>query len=1293
MAVLSVLGLGLAAYYTEQAALESQAIKQLTAVADLKKERLVAWLQERQGDVRMLAINKLNQDHFTQLLARHISPSWKMAVAAFMTDSLIALQEARVGYDEITFVDTNGTVIVTTDPDLVGQPTPHKFMVTQTLAAAEGDFIQDIHRDPHSGQPLMIFGHTVQALDLENGTVLPEVVGVVYIVVKMEETIYPIIRAWSGMGTTGETLLMRSEGESVLFLNNLRFDEDAALTLRLAADTPSGQLGQMVAQGAEGIAQTRDYRGASVLVAYRHIPDINWELVAKEDVDEAFGAIYALAERIGTVSVVILVAASLISVMLSRTLTKPLAHLVTAIQTVTAGNLTTEIEIIQSDEIGLLAASFNQMTSQLNHTHQQTQEALAKLSEQRRLLQTVLRNIPAGVWVVEAPSGKPLLYNDYGHRLFGPLLEAETKPERLAETYGAYRLGTDELYPMEQMPVVKGMLGESSMVDDMEIRHQDGSRTLIQVFGAPILDDAGQVTASIAIFQDITERKQAEIALQRSETQYRTLVETMNDGLVILDTQGLITYVNDRYCQMFGYPREALLGYPVTNLLDETNKQMLREELGKRQAGISTPYELAVTHQAGHQVLTIISPQPVYNDRKQVTGSFAVITDITERKRAEEELRDREQKFRGLIEQSRDGIWLTDEQGLVIEWNESLEQITGIQARDVLGQSIWDIQFQMQSKSPDNPDINQTLKRQYQELLQTGTSFLINQLLEQEYLHPNGTYRRVQGTVFPVKTNQGYMLGGITRDVTEHHRAELALIESERRYRLLVEQATDGFFLIKHATAQFLDVNQQACDNLGYTRQELLAMSVPDINDGPQRYQELYGNMVPGVPMTVERVHKRKDGSTFPVEIRIGLFKETNGEKYMVALARDITQRKLSEQELRQAKEAAEAANRAKSEFLANMSHELRTPLNSILGQSEILQEQIYGSLNPEQLDALTYIEKGGHHLLSLINDILDLAKIEAGKLDFELSLVSVADVCQASLQFVKQTALEKQIKLHVDLDKLVISMIADERRLVQILINLLSNAVKFTPAGGEIGLGVEGDAELGLVYFVVWDSGIGIPSEAQARLFQPFEQLDGKLSRPYEGTGLGLSLVSQLTAMHGGTVSLESVVGQGSRFTVALPWQSAWDDTAGRQQPLPLEQPQDNLKTNEPFFWGHHILLVEDNESNTDILSKYLVSYGYRITIAHNGLEGVALAQAEKPDVILMDIQMPVMDGFEAIRQIRADNELTRVPIIALTALAMADDKEHCLDVGANNYLSKPFSLAEVLQTIETELQQAKKL
>jgi len=380
-------------------------------------------------------------------------------------------------------------------------------------------------------------------------------------------------------------------------------------------------------------------------------------------------------------------------------------------------------------------------------------------------------------------------------------------------------------------------------------------------------------------------------------------------------------------------------------------------------------------------------------------------------------------------------------------------------------------------------------------------------------------------------------------------------------------------------------------------------------------------------------------------------------------------------------------AARLKDEFLANMSHELRTPLSGILGLSEALQEEVYGSLNREQLKSLHSIEVAGHHLLSMINDILDVSKIDAGKLTLKVEPISLKSVCQSSLGLIKQIAQKKKIIISQNIDKSITTIQADNRRLKQILVNLLGNAIKFTTEGSYIGLEVIGDAAEEVIHFTVWDTGIGISESDIKKLFQPFIQVDSSLRRRYEGTGLGLALVRRLAEMHGGSISLLSEEGKGSRFTVSLPWQEAahLNTSTTTVEPDEYEIITPSINTRHP---APLILLADDNEALIRLISNYLQVKGYRITVARNGAEAIERAEEECPSLILMDIQMPIMDGLEATKKIRAkQTDLAKVPIIALTALAMPGDKEQCLAAGVNKYLSKPVSMKNLIKFIELQL------
>ncbi len=519
--------------------------------------------------------------------------------------------------------------------------------------------------------------------------------------------------------------------------------------------------------------------------------------------------------------------------------------------------------------------------------------------------------------------------------------------------------------------------------------------------------------------------------------------------------------------------------------------------------------------------------------------------------------------------------------------------------------------------------------------------------------------------------------------------------------------------------------------------------------------------------------------------------------------------------ELRTANAELQRASRLKDEFLASMSHELRTPLTGILNLSEALQEQVYGPMNEKQLKSLRTVEESGRHLLGLINDILDLSKIEAGQVKLQIETCQVGDICQSSLQIIRGMAQKKHQNVSFTLHTTPFDLRADPRRIKQILVNLLSNAVKFTPDGGKIGLEVEADPGMQIIRFVVWDTGIGIALEDFPKLFQPFTQLDSSLSRQQAGTGLGLALVQRMTDLHGGSIQVESTPGEGSRFTVILPWKqpdsaslleripppgnvtlhkaltiedvaqdaehltrylselgitnsvhpvaegvveratqirpdvilldivlpdgSGWDVLSQlKNDPLTLSIPvlitsvfEDRERAKElgaagylvkPFrladlqaslaaifpdsMINKHVLLVgpvsetplilivDDNATNIATYADYLQTKNYRVVTATSGMEAIALANTNFPDLIMMDIQMPGMNGIEAIQRIRgsANPKAANIPIIALTALAMPGDRERCLAVGANEYLSKPVSLRVLILTIETLLAPARK-
>jgi len=368
--------------------------------------------------------------------------------------------------------------------------------------------------------------------------------------------------------------------------------------------------------------------------------------------------------------------------------------------------------------------------------------------------------------------------------------------------------------------------------------------------------------------------------------------------------------------------------------------------------------------------------------------------------------------------------------------------------------------------------------------------------------------------------------------------------------------------------------------------------------------------------------------------------------------------------------------NNLKNEFLANMSHELRTPLNAIIGFSELLLDAGDGSLNNDQREYVGDILSSGRHLLELINDILDLSKIEAGKMRLALDEFDISLVVEEAMATLRVEAGRKEIILDAVLDPRIPSLIADRGKFKQILTNLLSNAVKFTPAGGRVSLSTaqEGD----WLRVMVEDAGIGIRPEDQERIFAAFVQVDGSYARKYQGTGLGLTLVKRFVEMHGGEISVLSEVGKGSVFTFRLPCQGARSlpDSAilpkpsgarkpSREAPLSLEGP------------GNLILVVEDNPANLKLVREVLKARGYRVLEATSGEEALDAVKFIRPDLILMDIQLPGMDGLTATRRLKGDPLTRDIPTIALTAHAMPRDEARVMEAGCAGYISKPIDTA----------------
>ena len=381
--------------------------------------------------------------------------------------------------------------------------------------------------------------------------------------------------------------------------------------------------------------------------------------------------------------------------------------------------------------------------------------------------------------------------------------------------------------------------------------------------------------------------------------------------------------------------------------------------------------------------------------------------------------------------------------------------------------------------------------------------------------------------------------------------------------------------------------------------------------------------------------------------------------------------------ELQEANVRLQDMARMKDEFLASMNHELRTPLNAILGNAEIIKEGIYGPVNTQQAQALGNILDSGEHLLSLINDILDLSRANAGKLKLRRQAVNVQTVIDECIAFVRSTAEKKHLSISISKDAQVSVISADPLRLKQVILNLLHNAVKFTPEAGHVGIECNAKPEQQQVEFVIWDTGIGIPEAFHSKLFQPFVQLDSRLSREYEGSGLGLSLTKNLVELHEGSISVSSQTGQGTYFYIYLPW----DEEIPEQPVLPKVFSNPSRDSQAQARSKKTILLTEDNPQNQMVITDYLQAKGYHVEVADDGLQALDKVFHIAPDLVIMDIQMPGMDGLQVIKTLRAQAQFKHLPILAVTGLTMPGDENRCLQAGADAYLSKPISMKNLFE------------
>jgi len=917
---------------------------------------------------------------------------------------------------------------------------------------------------------------------------------------------------------------------------------------------------------------------------------------------------------------------------------------------------------------------------------------------------------------------------------------------------------------------------------ECEIESKDGRR-LTSLKNADLLrDHNGKVTGGIEVLQDMSEHQEMLANLQEKEERLRQIISTSNEGFLLVDDEMNIRDVNQSLCDMLAYSREELVGESMFSLVHPQDMEAYQEQVRRIRNTVHRSYEIKLKTADGRIVFTRFSATTLYGPGGEHRGSFAFVSNVTERKLNEERLR----KLSQAVEQSPATVLITDLQGNIEYVNPKFTQCTGYSREEALGQNP---RILKSGHMSDND-----YREMWQTISQGGEwrGELLNK-------RKNGELYWEMASISAIKDNSGAITHylAVKEDITSRKKAEEAARRETAKLSAMISGMEEGIAFADRDNV-VVEVNDYLCRLLGARREDIMGRDLWSL------HEEAVVGRVKGL---VERFRREPASPPLVLQRPIG---DAEVIMRMQAIQRDgqydgVLLNVINVTDLVKARRQAEEASRVKSEFLAVMSHEIRTPMNGVIGMIDLLLD---GEISPEQREYLALARNSAQTLLTVINDILDFSKIEAGKLTLEAVPFNLRDTLGDALRLLAGWAQDKGLELIGRVRPQVPEVvIGDPGRLRQVVVNLLANALKFTETGEvalEVDLLRQGDdeVELGLS---VRDTGVGIPLDKQKTVFQAFEQADMSSTRVHGGTGLGLAISSQLVELMGGDMSLQSEPGHGSTFSfnmrLGLP-----SIPAARPGPLPeaagvrVLVVDDNLSSRETvsellWHWGMetvtassaaeaaelldqgkesgnpfglvlldtmlpaedvlafagrtmaehglsgkiimmlasakrrderqicrkagldiclvkpvlqgelrdmvaralgqgsdgaasggdseairprdvlNILLAEDNKVNQRVASELLRRWGHRVRLVENGQEALAALEEEAFDLVLMDVQMPVMDGLEAVRRIRREEESAggRIPVVAMTAHAMKGDRELCLAAGMDDYLAKP--------------------
>lgn len=840
-------------------------------------------------------------------------------------------------------------------------------------------------------------------------------------------------------------------------------------------------------------------------------------------------------------------------------------------------------------------------------------------------------------------------------------------------------------------------LREFGTVTDFEItmKNKDSSDVPCSASFKIYVDARGDPRKIIGSMRDITYRKFAEEELKKKQSQLINAHIIAHLGSWEYNVEEDIFIFNDPFYALFRTTAEQVGGYRMKS--GEYAKRFIHQDdidlvNSETRMAIETD-DPNFNRQLEHRIIYADGETGYITVRifikKDKNGktirTFGVNQDITEQKRAVESLRKSELRFKQISEHSAEWIWEVDKNGVFTFSSQTVKEILGYDSKDIIDKNHFYDFF--------NPVVGEKLKKAILNLFKRRVGF---RNFTNSNLHKDGREVILSTSGIPIFDSGGNYIGfrGVDRDITESKNAEEALRKSEEKFRSIMENSADAIFIIDQK-GQHQYANKAATDMLGYTSDEILSKTIFDITppDNIDTSFELFKKVLSEGKVYAEVYLKRKDGSYVAADLNSVLL--PGGMVY--GSCRDISERKQVQEELKKsrenleeivyertkelnnAKKEAEKANRAKSEFLANMSHEIRTPMNAVLGYSELLN---YTTVDQTQKDYINSIKSSGKNLLTLINDILDLSKIEAGKLDLEYGYIDTFAFFNEFKSIFSLKITEKQLKFILDIASGTPPLIfIDEVRVRQIVFNLIGNAIKFT-SDGRIVLRVytenpqivdspnEKFEELIDLIIEVEDTGIGISKDLQNLIFEPFVQ--ERKYKDYGGTGLGLTITKRLTALMHGTIQVQSEPGMGSTFSVRIPGIVYLKNLSRTTTGTPINP-------EEIVFEKATVIIADDVEHNRSYLRDALKNTRLKIVEAKDGIEAYTIAKEIIPDLIIADIQMPDLDGFQLLDKLKSDEKLRKIPVVAYSASVLKAQKERIRKSEFSGLLIKPVEIAEL--------------